>query len=388
MKFETAVNLILERKKTPPTQAELEQRWAKEKETHIEKGQIGRIQNNKGYRDRPNNAAHWDRLLASQAIERDKLSQSRLDQARKNLRQGNKAKIIAGMDAVEHGGDKKAAEDFRRHVNNFLHSNVGKDFNVKDTDIHGMVKVIKGEAVDPSYKQRWNHIMLTSLADKTYKQSAEENNITGQTKDALKNNNNVSYADQDGQAGRENFVIVGHTAYDKINEWLKENNMPLLPPHPRNTNTIAPAALAKKAKVSTIGKASDFWIEDPVNGRLFVTFKSVENQGGNQGGQINDVKDTLAAFLSNWDDKNKIEENGQKFTAAKSIAVVRGAEAMKHLQYIGNGVVKWKNMEFKPLRFQTASGGYIQIPRVLTEGRWLYFLNVLGSNLFKNLKMK
>lgn len=392
MKFDVAVGLINERKRTPPTQDELARRWAKEKESHTEHGQKGRYHDDKGYSDRPNYAAHWDRLLRSQAEEGDKLSQSRLDQSRKSLRLGNKARIVAGMNAVEHGGDAKAAEDFRNHVNNFLHSNVGKSFDVNDTDIKNMVNVIKGDAVSSDYKQRWNHIMLTSLADKTYKQSAEENNITGQTKDALKGNNNVTYADQEGQMGREGYVIVGYTAYNKINEWLKDHNQPLMPPLTKNVTTIAPAALAKKAKVSTIGKASDFWIEDPVNGRLFVTFKSVENQGGNQGGQINDVTTTLGAFLSNWDEKNEIKKEGphagEKFTATKSIAVIRGAEAQKQLQYMGNGVVKWKKMEFHPLRFQTSTGGYIQIPRVLTEGRWLYFLKVLGSSLFRNLKMK
>lgn len=289
-------------------------------------------------------------------------AEERLQYERHNQKKEN---IGVAYDAAKNDPSK-----FKEMVNNFLHINISKQFNATDKDITAFKASVEGQKIPENILGRWKYIMSASLAKKAFRQNVEEKSITKRTDEGLarsgyENNGKREFG------GQGDYVIITQEDAKRLRA-----NFPGNSDIPKTGGNIAVKRdyikeFNKKYpnnKISELTKSSDYFIKDAQNGLIFITFKSVENQGGSQTNQINDVKHTLDSLTYN------ISHSKNSF---KSIAVVRGAEIKKYIQKGQNGAVVYKDKSYAPIEFRRKDGKVITIPRIMSEGEWQYILERL-----------
>ena len=291
----------------------------------------------------------------------DKISDVENKRAEEALLYDRREQRKENKEAVEKAAaDQADTSEFKKMVEKFLHTNVSKTMNAKDQDVITFKRSLEGQSIPTQYLPRWKYIMNQSLANKTYRQSIEEKSLTRRSNEAL---GKSSYTGSYGAQG--DFVIVDSRVYEELCRTMPEKYVF----KKKGLNAIVSKKDCKAHNLPFLTKSSDFWLEDENNSKVFVTFKSVENQGGAQKNQINDVQATLRALRSNF----KANDAG-----GKSIAVIRGAEINKYVKKNPDATVVFDNRVFKPIRFRGNNGKEIKVPRILSEGEWLYFLKMLN----------
>ena len=259
------------------------------------------------------------------------------------------------------------AEIKETDVKSFISNNVGKD-KYKPQDFEGLKQVAKTGRATERYLPRFKYIMSSALTKRTFRQSVEEKNITNQSNEILGLNDNEGNFKHGAQGG---WVVVDASYLPKI---LAVSKTPELYKDllKRKGNVMVQQKEAREAKVPTKTKSSDFWLADSTNGSLFVTFKSVENQGGAQKNQVNDVLRTVQTL------KNNIRLGADK---QRAVAVIRGKEALKYLRPDPkNHCVYYDNEKFNNKKVMTRKKKTIYIPTIMTEGQWLSFLNIYWNH--------
>lgn len=342
MKFDTAVSLLSESKRY--------KKWLKSEQQKND---------------------HFGNLLRKQGAELDALSQQKLEHLRRSLRLANQKDI---QQSTEDSG-----ENFKNAVNSFFHINIGKNTNATDEDIKEFKDFITNK--DGKIPKRLQYLMTASLSKSTFRQRDAENNISQQADAASKNLPPEVKTPGGSGVKKDAFSLVNNENFNIIQKWLADNKQPPLPPS--TGNAIVPNRLVAKANAKSLPetKRSDYWFEDDINGKIMVTFKSVDNSGGSQKNQINDVAGTTQALSTNF-----LEKNRPGKTANKTIAVIRGAEAMKYFKHLENNKVSWCGKVYEPIAIYNSQNKRISIPRVMTEGEFLkaiqyvgYFLKATGN---------
>lgn len=344
----------------------------------------------------------------------DKNTESSLAYERHSKKRSNLEVVDKALDAYDASKDAtnekekaKLQTPFKKMVTSFYHSNVDNYKDPTDTDVKAFRDLVRDNKVDSSASGRFGYMMKATFANKTYKQGVEEKHITDITNNLLKktadkNSKEIESGKMD-YAGRTEesdtakvYTVISGQNFINLNERLKKAGQQPLPPQ-KSGNCIVPQKLCKEYKIPELTKASDFWISDALNGKIFITFKSTEKQGGSQGSQVNDVIHTLNAFKSNTD-FNKTQNASEKNRApvSRSIAVVRGgrfAELRKDLSgqpdpkggTYPNGTYSIRDNVYRPIKFAmpNSNRNYIYLPRLMTEGEWATFLRKLGYLLTK-----
>lgn len=335
MKFETAVSLLSE--------SDRYKRWSKREQ----------LKND-----------HFGNLLRKQGAELDALSQQRLERLRRELRLANQKDVQTGA--------RNSGENFRNAVNSYFHINIGKNVNATDSDIEEFRDFILNK--DGKLPKRMQYLMTAFLAKNTFRQRDAENNIKQQTDAAARSlPKELKNPSQEGEPKNDAFSLVDSKNFGIIQKWLAANGQSPLPPS--RGNTIVPSSLVRKANAQSLPetKKSDYWFEDDINGKIMVSFKSVDNSGGSQKNQVSDVASTTKAFSSNY-----LEKNQPGKIASKTIAVIRGNEAKKYFEQLPKNAVRWCGKEYPPIAIYNSEGKRISIPRVMTEGEFLKAIQYIG----------
>lgn len=399
MKFEQISIILEEKKKKTAEEIEAEKKASEEEQKRVMREQDKKIfkydpdaelpkEGTKEYKTYErgkkeyNTARTWNRYLNSKAEGRKESDEIDRMQYDKDLRKNNKENVTNALN----GNDERSKDNIKKAITNFLHSNVSNAMEAKDADVDAFRASANGQAIPggTKYKDRWKHIVLTSLANKGWQQSDAQNFLNKQTQEVLNgkagtgaplNTNNAKAYQQGG------VVIVSRADYDRIRSLHNE-----LPEARTNANQLVEVRFTRDKRLNETGglvkpitKTSDFMIE--VGGsKILVTFKEVRNYGGSQTNQVNDVIKTLEGLKSN---AKASDEN-------KAIAVIKGENIESVLKTDENGVTHVltkagkgsseqyaaTNVYYKPIVIQTRKG-HISVPRVLTYSKWLAFLEVL-----------
>ncbi len=217
-------------------------------------------------------------------VENKKAEEALLYDRRKQRKENKEAVEKASADQTDNS-------EFKKMVEKFLHTNVSKTMDAKDQDVVTFKRSLEGQSIPTQYLPRWKYIMNQSLANKTYRQSIEEKSLTRRSNETLEKS---SYTGSYGAQG--DFVIVDSRVYEELCKSMPEKYVF----KKKGLNAIVSKKDCKAHNLPFLTKSSDFWLEDENNSKVFVTFKSVENQGGAQKNQINDVQATLRALRSNF----------------------------------------------------------------------------------------
>lgn len=312
------------------------------------------------------------------------------------------ANLFAKADA------KKTDTDALKTINSFLHKNVSKNMDAKPADIPAFRASAEGKAIPggSGYLSRWKHIVLSMLSPKGYSQSDEQNFLNHETKIATgeakraynynvttdKNGKKKVVTSLDLNAKNDNYepkksfsssaqgnkVIVSYEDYERIREAIPEANLPAPSRKGRQVVDVKWTRDKRLYKtggiVKPLSKTSDYILD--VNGKfIFVTFKSVDNQGGSQDNQVADVIKTVNALKSNIGTDEDV----------KAMAVIKGENIENRLQRDPNTETthvmlkaKGKNGEmlvtneyFNPIEIRTSSGKTVRVPRVVGYKEWL-----------------
>ena len=312
-------------------------------------------------------------------------TENELSSERKRLESENISKISS------------SDENFKKSVENFLHKNISKDFKATNADIKNFHAAINGEG--PKIPERWKRIMIKSLAIKPWQQNTEERMTEKRTKEYF---NNLGYKESEKMSGERstygaqgNYVTISAKDYNilvkNMPDVYKESN--------DGANKIVSRSDARKFNLDELSKSSDFWFVTDNGAKTFVTFKSVERNGGTQLHQITDVKNTSGNFKSNFKDKA-----GQ----TRSIAVIRGLHIEGLIRpYIkqpcpegykdvagwereqerksksNSGWISYKGENYGPIDMNIG-GKIYQIPKIMTEGEWARTMQILARIYRKN----
>lgn len=283
-------------------------------------------------------------------------------------------------------------ENFKKSVENFLHKNISKDFNPTSADLRNFNAAIHGKG--PEIPERWKKVMVKSLAIKPWQQNTEEKLTEKRTKEYL---NKLGYKEAEKMTGERgtygaqgNYVTVSAKDYN-----ILVKNMPeVYQEKSDGANKIVNRSDARKFNLNELSKSNDFWFITDNGAKTFVTFKSVERNGGTQLHQITDVQNTSRKFKSNY--KDKLDET-------RYIAVIRGdhikgliapyikrpcpegykdtasweAEQNKKAQN-NSGWISYKGVNYGPVNINI-NGKTYKFPKIMTEGEWARCMQILAS---------
>lgn len=324
-------------------------------------------------------------------------------------RYNTKSDLIHQKTEDELEGERKKAEDdniekitsadenFKKSVENFLHKNISRDFNPTNGDLRNFNAAIHGKG--PEFPERWKKVMVKSLAIKPWQQNTEEKLTEKRTKEYL---NKLGYKETEKMTGERNtygaqgnYVTVSAKDYNVL-----VKNMPeAYQEKSDGANKIVNRSDARKFNLTELSKSNDFWFITDNGAKTFVTFKSVERNGGTQLHQITDVQNTSRNFKSNY--KDKPDET-------RYIAVIRGdhikgliapyikrpcPEGYKNPAYweeeqnkkaqSNSGWISYKGVNYGPINIKI-NGKTYKFPKIMTEGEWARCMQILASIYRKN----
>lgn len=282
-------------------------------------------------------------------------------------------------------------ENFRKSVENFLHKNISKDYNPTKGDVINFNAAIHGQG--PKFAERWQQVMIKSLAIKPWQQNTEEKLTEKRTKEYL---GNLGYKEGEKTNGERktfgaqgNYVTVSAKDYN-----ILVKNMPnTYKVKSDGANKIVSRSDARRFNLAELSKSNDFWFITDNGAETYVTFKSVERNGGTQLHQISDVQNVSSKFKSNFEDKE-----GE----TRYIAVIRG-DHIKGLiaPYIkkpcpegkdparwekeqeikaqnNSGWISYKGVNYGPVDMKI-NGRKYKFPKIMTEGEWARCMQILAS---------
>lgn len=365
-------------------------------------------------------ASNYARYLESQA----KAGKEVLDTDKRIFNRGLRAENLQN---VNNNLNSSTPESLKM-ITSFLHKNVSKDMDAKPEDVTAFKLCANGQAINvpgkKGYLSRWKHIVTSMLAAKGSGQSDEQRFLNHETKIATgeanrkynyeiikdkngknkskvslgmsANNPNYKSSDYFSAGAQGNQVIVSYDDYMRIKETKAGKDLPM--PKTKG-NQMIPARLAKNKELYKTGgvadiktKTSDYIVNvnvkekgEIVKRSLFVTFKSVKNDGGSQDNQVAEVIKTL----------NSLKSNVQAKQDVKSIAVIDGENITNKLRRdpktgVTYVMIKSKdkktgkdlitNKYFNPIDVETSSGKIMHLPRVISYAEWLKILPQLKKH--------